>query len=85
MIAIVSVYASIFGLFKVNKALSAKPPVPTPVAAAPVESSGTTSKWGFDPPTMDNFDAWEKNDDNWKKWEEFMSGPLLDKWCDSLE
>ena len=115
VIAIVGTYASLFGLYKVKSAFSAKPPVPkaAPVAVA-AASSGSTSKWGFEPPTLDTFDEWEKNDENWKKWEEvrtcapchsysrvhacacsprarlhasaqFMSGPLLEKWCDSLE
>ena len=86
MIAIVSTYAGLFGLFKLKSAFSAKPPVPTPVAAAPVvASSGATSKWGFEPPTLETFDAWGENDENWKKWEDFMASPLLEKWADSLE
>lgn len=85
VIAIVSCYAGLFGLFKLKSALSAKPPVPAaPVAAAPVVSTGAGSKWGFEPPTLETFDEWEKNEENWKKWEEFVSGPLLDKWTATL-
>lgn len=85
--AVVGVYASLFGLYKIKSALSAKPPVPVveAVAAAPVVSGGAASKWGFEPPTLETFDAWGANEENWKKWEEFMSGPLLDKWADSLK
>ena len=86
VVAVVSCYAGLFGLYKIKSALSAKPPIPA-VKAAPVAAvaSSSTSKWGFEPPTLETFDEWEKNDDNWKKWEEFMSGPMLEKWCDSLE
>lgn len=84
--AVVGVYASFFGLYKLKSAFSAKPPVPAaPVASAPAVSSGAGSKWGFEPPTLENFDEWGANEENWKKWEDFMSGPLLDKWAESLE
>ena len=68
--AVVGCYASLFGLVKLKGALSAKPPVPEakPVAA-PVVSSGSASKWGFEPPTLENFDEWGANEENWKKWE----------------
>ena len=60
--------------------------MPTPVAAAaPTAVSGEATKWGFVPPTLDNFDEWGENADNWKKWEDFMGSPLLEKWADSLE
>ena len=84
--AVVGTYAGLFGFFKLKSAFSAKPPVPAaPVAAAAPAAGGSASKWGFEPPTLDNFDAWGENADNWKKWEDFMSGPLLDKWAESLE
>ena len=84
--AVVGVYASLFGLYKIKSALSAKPPVPVveAVAAAPVVSGGAASKWGFEPPTLDNFDAWGENADNWKKWEAFMDGDGVNKWAESL-
>ena len=40
------------------------------------------SKFGFEAPTLDTFDAWSENAENWKKWEEFMSGPKLDLWIE---
>ena len=86
--AVVGVYASLFGLYKIKSALSAKPPVPVveAVAAAPVVSGGAASKWGFEPPTLDTFDAWGENDANWKKWEAFMdNSTLLEKWAATLE
>jgi len=84
VVAIVSVYASFYGLFKIKSAFSAKPlPVAAPIAA-PV-SSGTGSRWGFEPPTLDTFDAWEKNPDNWAKWESFLDSPKLEEWCNTLE
>jgi len=85
VIAVVSVYASFFGLYKIKSAFSAKPPVPAAPVAVAVASSGATSKWGFDPPTLDNIDEWSANEENWKKWEDFMGGPLLEKWANSLE
>jgi len=86
VVAILGTYAGIFGLVKLKSAFSAKKPVPTPAVAAPaaVAVGGTASKWGFEPPTLDTFDEWEKNEENWKKWEAFISGPLLEKWCDTL-
>ena len=64
--AVVGVYASLFGLYKIKSALSAKPPVPVveAVAAAPVVSGGAASKWGFEPPTLETFDAWGANEEN---------------------
>jgi len=54
------------------------------VKKAAAAASGSSSKWGFEPPTLETFDEWEKNESNWKKWEDFMSGPLLEKWCETL-
>jgi len=83
--AILSTYAGIFGLVKLKGAMSAKKPIPAvAVAAAAPVATGATSKWGFEPPTLETFDAWSENEENWNKWEAFMSGPLLDKWCDTL-
>ena len=114
VLAVLGFYSSIFGLYKISSALSSKPKVvPKVVAAAPAASSADL-KWGFEPPTLDNFDAWGENAENWRKWEvqppqrlerttakrgraaaadgwavrgwqEFMSGPLLDKWADQVE
>ena len=71
VVAILGCYAGVFGLVKLKSAFSAKKPVPTPAVAAPaaVAVGGTASKWGFEPPTLDTFDEWEKNEENWKKWE----------------
>ena len=70
VIAILSCYGGLFGLYKIKSAFSAKPPVPTPApVSTSVVSTGIGSKWGFEPPTIDTFDEWEKNDDNWTKWE----------------
>ena len=84
VVAVLGCYATLFGLVKIKSALSAKPPVPKKVEAAPVASS-TANKWGFEVPTLENFDAWGENDANWKAWEKFMEGPLLDKWADELK
>ena len=35
--------------------------------------------------TLETIDTWAENEENWKKWEAFMDGPLLEKWCESLE
>ena len=81
----VGVYFSLFLTFKVVKAASASPPEP---AAAPVvaiaSASGSESKFGFEPPTIepDTFTAWSENAENWKKWEEFMASPKLELWLD---
>ena len=78
-------YAGLFGLVKLKSAMSKKPVVPAaaPVAAATVGSS-STSKWGFEPPTLETFDAWEQNPANWVKWEAFLDSPKLDEWANSL-
>ena len=84
--ALLGCYAGIFGLVKLKSAMSAKPPVPSAPAAAVATTGGTTSKWGFEPPTMDTFDAWSANDENWKKWEAFMdNSKLLEQWAASIE
>jgi len=84
VVAILGCYAGVFGLVKLKGAMSAKPPVPAaPVAVAAAATS--VGRWGFTPPTIDTFDEWEKNEDNWTKWETFMSGPLLDQWCNELK
>ena len=81
-----SVYASLFGLYKIKSAFSKKPDVPAPAApVATSASSGAGSKWGFEPPTLDTFDAWEKDPSNWTKWEAFLDSPKLEEWCNSLK
>ena len=75
-------YAGVFGLVKLKSALSAKPPVPKAAVVAAPAATGAASKWGFEPPTLDTFDAWGENAENWKKWEEFISGPKLDLWVE---
>jgi len=82
--AILGTYAGIFGLVKLKGALSAKKPVPAPVVAAAPAATGSASKWGFEPPTLETFDAWSENEANWQKWETFMSGPLLDKYIETI-
>ena len=44
----------------------------------------SAGKWGFETPTLENFDAWSANADNWKKWEAFMDGDGVNKWAESL-
>ena len=83
--ALIGVYVSIFGLFKINKALTKKPEPPKAAPVVAVAAAGSTSKWGFEPPTLESFDEWEKNEENWKKWEEFMSNnALLEKFFATL-
>ena len=86
VVAILGCYAGVFGLVKLKGALSGKKPVPVAAAAAaPSTTSGSTSKWGFEPPTIETFDTWEQNADNWKKWEAFMSNDkLVDQWAATL-
>jgi len=85
-VAVLGCYAGVFGLVKLKGALSAKPPVPAaPVAAAAPAGTGAASKWGFEPPTIDTFDAWSANDQNWAAWEKFMSNDdLVNKWASEL-
>jgi len=85
VVAVLSCYAGLFGLVKLKSAFSKKPvPAAAPVVAAAATSSGTTSKWGFEPPTLETFDTWSENEENWKKWEAFMDSPLLEKWAAEL-
>ena len=89
MVAVVSCYLGVYGLSKLasmggKKKVAA--PAPVVAAAAAVQTGGADSKYGFVPPTLDSFDEWEKNDDNWAKWEAFMSNNTkLEEWCDSIE
>ena len=84
--AILGCYAGVFGLVKLKGAMSAKAPVPAPVAVAAPTSGGAASKWGFEPPTLDTFDSWEKNEANWEAWEKFMDNDtLVNKWAAELE
>lgn len=85
MVAVLGCYATLFGLVKIKSALSAKPPVPKAVETAAPAAAGGASKWGFEVPTLDTFDKWGENDANWKAWEKFMEGPLLDKWAEGLK
>jgi hypothetical protein len=85
VVAVVSCYAGLFGLFKLKSAFSAKAPVPKAKVEAAAPAGGSASKWGFEPPTLENFDAWGDNEQNWKKWESFMDGPLLEKWAAELK
>ena len=79
-------YLGIFGIFKIKSALTAKPPPPpAPVVAAAAPSGSSSSRWGFEPPTLDNFNTWEANPDNWAKWEAFVNGPKLEEWCNTLK
>ena len=91
VVAMIGVYAGIFGLVKIKSALSAKPPVPKAAAVSAVPSTGSLgSKWGFEPPRdADDFDRWEQNEENWKAWEKFMDGTGpnggIEEWCKTLE
>tara|TARA_B100000524_G_C23616405_1_gene358056 strand:- start:417 stop:620 length:204 start_codon:yes stop_codon:yes gene_type:complete len=66
--------------------MSAKTPVPAVPVAAPTPSAaaGKELRWGFEPPTMENFDVWGENADNWKKWEAFMDGKV-EEWANELK
>ena len=50
--------------------------------ATVANATGNASKFGFEPPTLETFDAWSENNDNWAKWEEFISSPKLDLWVE---
>lgn len=81
----VGVYFSSFMLFKVVKMATASPaPPPAPPVVATASAGGAESKFGFEPPTLepDTFTAWSENEENWKKWEEFMAGPKLELWLE---
>lgn len=82
----VGFYVALYGAVKVVKMATAGPapePEKSPLAAAvATATSGNVGKFGFEPPTLDSFDAWSENDENWKKWEEFISSPKLDLWVE---
>ena len=81
----VGFYVALYGVVKVVKMAGGKAPEPekSPLAAAVANATGgSVGKFGFEPPTLDSFDAWSENADNWKKWEEFISGPKLDLWVE---
>ena len=91
MVAIVSLYAFIGLSVKIKSSMGAKKPVPKAKAAAPAAASAasaTGSKWGFETPTLETFDAWSANADNWKKWETFMDSKQgeegVNSWAASL-
>merc|ERR1712039_806843 len=80
VLAVLGLYASVIGLVKIKSALSKKPVPEAKPAAVVTATAGTAeSKWGFEFPTLENFDAWGENEDNWKKWETFMEGKF-DEW-----
>ena len=81
--AMVGFYVSLYGVVKVVKMAGGKAPEPekAPVVAT-ATAGGSSSKFGFEPPTLETFDAWSENAENWKKWEEFMSGPKFDLWVE---
>lgn len=83
----IGVYFSLFMFSKVVKmatASPAPPPAPVVATASAGELTGNVAKFGFEPPTLepDTFTAWSENAENWKKWEEFMSGPKFDLWVE---
>ena len=85
VVAMVGFYVALYGVVKVVKMAGGKAPEPekSPLAAAVANATGgSVGKFGFEPPTLDSFDAWSENADNWKKWEEFISGPKLDLWVE---
>jgi len=73
VLAVIGCYAGIYGLVRIRGMLTKKP-----VPAAPAPGAVTTTlavgdnKYGFEFPTAENFDEWEKNDANWAAWEKFM-------------
>ena len=80
----VGFYLSLYGVVKISK-MGGKKPEPekaAPVVATATATGGSVGKFGFEPPTLDTFDAWSENAENWKKWEEFISGPKLDLWVE---
>mmetsp|Transcript_27516 Transcript_27516/g.45832 ORF Transcript_27516/g.45832 Transcript_27516/m.45832 type:complete len:105 (+) Transcript_27516:55-369(+) len=83
VLAVLGCYAGIFGLYKINKMLTKKPVPAALEPVAPVVSTGGSgaNQWGFEFPTLETFDAWSANAENWKKWEAFMDGPV-DKWME---
>ena len=79
----IGVYFSFYLVSKLARMGGSKPPAPAAVpVVATASASGTGSKLGFEPPTLDTFDAWSENADNWAKWEAFMAGPKLELWLD---
>jgi len=75
VLAVIGMYASIYALVRVRMILNKKP-LPEPVVSFPSPSGeGGASKWGFEFPTVENFDAWADNEANWAAWEKFMDGP----------
>ena len=81
----VGFYVSLYGVVKIVKMASGSPPpepVKTPLATAVANATGNVSKFGFEPPTLETFDAWSENNDNWAKWEKFISSPKLDLWVE---
>ena len=86
VLSIICCYATLIGGFKIKSMMSAKTPVPAVPVAAPTPSAaaGKELRWGFEPPTMENFDVWGENADNWKKWEAFMDGKV-EEWANELK
>jgi len=83
VLAVLGMYGGIYGLVRLKSALSAKPvPAAAPVVAAAASTGPAASKYGYEFPTIENFDTWSNNADNWAKWEEFMSSPKFDLWLD---
>ena len=84
--AMVGFYVSLYGVVKIVKMASGSPepePVKSPLATAVANATtGNVGKFGFEPPTLETFDAWSENNDNWAKWEEFISSPKLDLWVE---
>jgi len=80
VLAVLGMYGGIIGLVKIKSALTKKPvPKAAPAPVAVATTGDASSKWGFEFPTMENFDEWGENADNWVKWEKFMEGKF-DEW-----
>jgi len=99
VLAILGLYATVYGMVKIKGMLTSKP-VPKKEAPKALASkmsglgvsfevkggegaSVTSAKWGFEFPTTENFDEWEKNEENWKAWEAWVDSPKFEEWANS--
>jgi len=82
VLAVIGCYAGIYGIVRIRSMLTKKPvPAAKPAVATSTITVGE-NKYGFEFPTMENFDEWEKNEANWAAWEKFMDSGKFDEWVE---
>ena len=86
VVATLYLVVGVYGFLKFKKPHKPLPPVATISAStAPVLAAGQ-HRWGFETPTLANFDDWAKKPENMEAWTKWVTTPgNVEKWLDTLK